>query len=141
MRTFAKLFLAGMLIIMFSSLNAQHNRGNRVHVPSQVYQVTHHYPGYRWVAVDHRRHPRRPVYDVTLRRGRNILELRINRFGQVLSKKTYRVSHQRRNVKVTEYWSYSRPIAGMDRYRSRNRTAHNQYHIQPPSERYNYRRN
>ena len=150
MKTFTKLFLAGMLIMLVSSLSAQHRRGhgNRsAHVPNEVYSVTHHYPGYRWVGVHQFRHPRRPVYEVTLQRGRKIVELRVNRFGRVIGKRVYRIHPRRhnRNTRVTEYWSSGQRNGRWDVYADRNWRRNDDWRDRsrrvPPSERYNYRSN
>ena len=149
MRTFTKLFLTGVFIMLFSSLHAQYRRGHGQRsnqVPNEVYSVTHHYPGYRWVGVHTYRHPRRPVYDVTLQRGRKIIELRVNRFGRVISKRVYRTHPNRRNrnVRVSEYWSAGQRNGRWDLYADRgwrNDRWRDRSRRVPPSERYNYRSN
>jgi hypothetical protein len=144
MKTFTKLFLSVVLIIGFTSLEAQQRRTlpyKPAHVPNKVYSVMRFYPGYQWVGAHQFQTPRRRVYQVTLQRGRKVVQLRVNRFGEVIGRRSYRLHPRNRNgnVSVTEYWSYgsSRPYQRFNPPLARNAGRDRQLHL----DRYNYRRN
>jgi len=144
MKTFTKLFLSVVLVIGFTTLEAQQRRlvqYKPAHVPNKVYSVTRFYPGYHWVSSSQFHGPRRSGYNVALQRGRKVVHLRVNRFGEIIGKRSYRLHPRSRNgnVSVTEYWSYgdTRPYRRFNPPLARNTGRDRQV----ATERYNYRRN